>query len=130
VKDFLGREIEEGMWLVCSGSGNKSSEYGMILFRVVEATPTKLMVVRLRHNGMPGHHLHRCSLEWRVSKSYVRSPTKYVVVHPTKEAKELFNSVVNFTKRLHSGQLRGRRKPLLDSESKSAVNWLHGQQVF
>ena len=119
MRDFLGREIQEGMWLACSGGGNRYREYGQILYRVVRSTDTRLEVARLRCDkwrvgagepraGTPG-------LDWRLAKSLVRKPTKYVIVDPPANVVRLYESIAggNYTTEQHQ----------------TALKWLHGDEV-
>ena len=115
MRDFLGREIRDGMWLAGSGGGNRCAEYGQILYRVVRSTDIRLEVARLRCDRWRVSGTGASGFDWRLAKSFVRKPTKYVIVDPPADVVRLYESIAggNYTTEQHQ----------------TALKWLHGDGV-
>ena len=114
MRDFLGREIREGMWLARSGGGNRYAEYGQILYRVTQSTENRLEIARLRYDKWRTVGRESGS-DWRVGKSLVRKPTKYVIVDPPGDVVRLYEALAS-----------GQYTPQQDV---AAQKWLAGDEV-
>jgi hypothetical protein len=106
--DFLGREIAVGDYLVTTGGGNTTCEYGMILSRVIEVSDGNVRTVRLKVR-YPSHTQE--SAEVFARNGSVRAPRKYVVVTPPEPMRKLFE--------------RGVTDDLRDGEAQIIGHWLH-----
>jgi hypothetical protein len=105
MKDFLGRNLDEGDWVAYGGGGNSSGEYGMILARVIDAKD-KLKLLRLTCRYISGIP------EIKTRKITVSNYNKYVMVSPPPKAIELFDKA-------EKGLLSGQEKGLISK-------WIHG----
>lgn len=92
VHDFIGQPIEVGGWVAATGGGNTKCEYGSILYRVLEVSPGKLKLQRLK-TEYPDHKVCTAS----VIMTIVYNTNKYIVVHPKPTTVAMFDAVVNGT---------------------------------
>jgi len=105
ILDFVGQPILPGCYVAQSGRGNTTSEYGMILYKVIGVEPEgKIKVVRLkiRYSGN--------TTSIRTYKTTLRS-RKVCVITPIAKTKDLFERALN-----------GSLSP---EEIRGAVSWLH-----
>lgn len=113
VKDFIGQPITVGCYVASGGKGNTTTEYGMILHKVVAVGP-KLKLQRLTVD------YPRSTVESTVASARtatVENSQKYVVVQPPQAAIDLFEAVVAGT--------------ATKSQQITVGRWVHGQtQVF
>lgn len=109
MQDFLGRDIRVGDYLASGGAGNRSAEYGMIMYKVLESGE-KLQVVRLSVSYPSG------SIEIQPRKSVVQNPNKYVLVDPPEKVRDLFERA-----------LGGSVDPK-SQDAKTLGKWLHGTE--
>jgi hypothetical protein len=88
MKDYFGREIKAGDFLIKGGDGNSAGEYGMILYFVDKVDANKISATRLRA---------RCNSpytdqDWQLnsSKSNLTKSLACLVVDPPDDIKNVF----------------------------------------
>lgn len=109
MQDFIGQTIEAGGWVAATGGGNVKTEYGSILYRVLDVAPGKLKLQRLRAN-FPDYK--NCVADAVTTSA--SNPRKYIVVHPQPAVVALFNAVVQGT--------------ATRAEHERVGLWIHGTQ--
>jgi hypothetical protein len=113
IRDFLGNELSVDNYVVASGKGNTSCEYGMILYKVVGFSDKgKLQLRRLTkeygQKGSPDKVGSR--------KVSIANPGYYMKVTPSHDIQDLFDCAV-------SGALQ-------PDEIKMVFSWLHGDNTW
>ena len=106
--DFIGQEITPGCWVAGGGGGNRTAEYGMILYLVREVEP-KLKVSRLTLDYSDAKKAVA-----KVRKLTITKGTKVVVVNPDMGLIDLFRRVEIGTASQQDHEFVG--------------DWLHGQK--
>lgn len=108
--DFMGNTIDTGDWLVSGGGGNRKSEYGMILHRVIEVKPDSLRAVRLLSS------YDNDVAECKAKKVTIKSGVKYIKVMPSDHAMALFMNIED---------------EMADQEDhERCAKWIHGSYQF
>lgn len=86
MKDFLGKEIAVGSWVVHGGKGNGPAEYGMIAYRVDSIRQEKLFVTRL----MIHYPNHKDPGVVSLKKCNLTNPNAVLLIEPTEKVLQLF----------------------------------------
>ena len=109
MRDFIGNEFVEGGWVAATASGNKTGEYGSILYKILYIKDNNLRVRRLTVKYAD----RVATLAYR--DSTVVCLDKYIAVTPAPAIVEVFDAVVGGV--ATAQQLR------------FAAGWLHGTDM-
>ena len=135
--DFLGTEIQRGMYCAYPGKGNVNAEYGMILYKIIEVDNVnkKIKAGRLYvHYGQgtnrdqfpPVHsesaifyrmNDYTIAIQYKIST--ISSPYKFVVVEPSENIKAVFTEIIKMNDSVFD---------LVSAED--ITNWIHGKGVI
>lgn len=107
MRDYLGREISTGDYLVVGGRGNSKSEYGSIMLYVEALTTGGIKVRRLHPAGYP---------EIKSRAYTLKRGQKVTIVSPSPEVADIFH--------------RGIEGNVTREEKVWISNWVHGSAEF
>lgn len=111
-RDFLGVPFKVGDYVAAGGSGNRSAEYGMILYKVLDVED-KPKLIRLTVS-YPTHGKDN-SIVIKTAKVTVQNTNKYVVVRPPDAVVDLFERALAGIISLEEAHIIGW--------------WVHGQKI-
>lgn len=114
MKDFLGRDIQVDDFIAYPAGGNRATEYGMIMGKVLKFTAKGISVERLdtkyeydpKNSNMPDGY----KVTILRKKVAITNLNKVVVIEPTFRAKQLWE--------------HAELEPVIASK------WIHGSQTF
>lgn len=101
MRDFLGKTIKSGDYVTRPGSGNKTAEYGLILYRVLDVTPKGIVAERISVEFEADEYIY-------IHKtSTLKKSTALTVVNPPQHMIDVFNDPEGNDK-ITSAWLHGR----------------------
>lgn len=105
--DAFGRPFFSGDYLIGGGLGNRTAEYGLILYYVKEIVGDKMRLSRLKRDKSSGPSMIT------VKTAIYANSSKYLVVYPPPHVEALFNRFVDGVP--------------TEEDHKIAAKWIHGR---
>jgi hypothetical protein len=114
MRDFLGQQIEPGLWLAFPGN-SKDGEYGQVVLYVTKVSKNQIYVQRLATKMSYDRKTHQRANKAYVDDKVVRNTRKCVVIDPPLLIKQLFATTV-------AGELDFDQQYMI-------AEWLTGQET-
>lgn len=105
--DILGVPFRVGDYVITGGGGNGAGEYGMILSRVLNVQPLRLIRLEKDYTDRENYRVY-------TRKVTVQNCSRYCVVNPPERIVSLFERAVN-------GSIN-------KADTKWLLNWMHSGQ--